>query len=75
MRTWIQIEFAEHIPIERIQNLMTFAAACGNVKPGKSDRHFEVEILRQAKLDSMRKTLQGWDNRGVAKWLEVNDEL
>jgi len=66
--TVIVVEFAEHIPIDRISSMVTGMAACGNVDAASNGRTYTVRIFRASNLPYLKKKLTSWERYGFIQW-------
>jgi hypothetical protein len=63
------IRFAEHIPHDRIDSLITSMSACGDVRRCE-DGSYLIEVYRAGKLDWRQNMLGRWDANGSLSWVE-----
>ena len=64
----VRVEFAEHLPDDRVAGMVTGLATYGNVDAQKGSKAFVVRIFRKSKMPGLEKQLAAWEQYGFLRW-------
>jgi hypothetical protein len=70
--TFLTITFGEHVPQNRVRNMVSGIAAYGNVFPDGEPRTFRAEVFRPSKLPELKAQLLDWERYGFLRWTEAS---